>query len=60
MPNLNMNNFQTRNRTFDPDPLPYINIEFKLLSFFLTGSFLIIITFLVRCKWFSECKSISE
>ena len=23
MPNLNMNNFQTRNRTFDPDPLPY-------------------------------------
>ena len=24
MPNLNMNNFQTRNRTFDPDPLPYI------------------------------------
>ena len=24
MPNLNMNNFQTRNRTFDPDPLPYL------------------------------------
>ena len=26
MPNLNMNNFQTRNRTFDPDPLPYISL----------------------------------
>ena len=24
MPNLNMNNFQTRNKTFDPDPLPYL------------------------------------
>ena len=48
MPNLNMNNFQTRNRTFDPDPLPYRIFIIKL------AKRKIVTKFVIRCVCHTE------